>query len=88
MTKTTRTMLAMALATVSVTPIFAQHRTLIGIPVIPQGPKIAVVETAELKNCRLHCGSLAATPNMKRLPTASEQRMRADACADKMIRNR
>jgi hypothetical protein len=83
---TTRTLLTLAFATFALTPVLAQHRTL--IPVVPQGPKAAIVETTEMRTCRLHCGSLAATPNWKRLPTASEQRMRADVCAEKMIRNR
>jgi hypothetical protein len=88
MTNIKRTVLAMALAAVSATPVFAQHRTIIGVPVIPQPSKIAIVETTEIRDCRLHCGSLAATPNMKRVPTAVEQQMRADSCAKKMIRNR
>jgi hypothetical protein len=90
MTNINRTMLALALATVSLTPVFAQsaNRTVVGVPAQPQQSKTAIVEAADVRKCRLHCGSLAATPNMKRVPTASEQQMRADACASKMIRNR
>ena len=90
MTNINRTMLTLALATISLTPIFAQsaNRTIIGVPTTTQRSTIAIVETAEVRNCRLHCGSLAATPNQKSIPNAVQQQMRADACAKKMIRNR
>ena len=90
MTNINRTLLALALATISLTSVLAQsaNRTVVGVPVQPPPSKTVIVETADVRNCRLHCGSLAATPNMKRVPTASEQQMRADACGSKMIRNR
>ena len=89
MTNINRILSALALATISLTPVFAQsaNRTIVGVPVQPK-PNVTIVETAEVRDCRLHCGSLAATPNMKRVPTAAEQQMRADSCAKKMIRNR
>ena len=90
MTSINRTVLTLALATISLTSVFAQsaNRTSVGVPTTPQRSKIAIVETAEVRKCRLHCGSLAATPNQKRVPNAVEQQMRGDACAKKMIRNR
>ena len=90
MTNINRTMLTLALATISLTSVFAQsaNRTTVGVPTTPQRSKAAIVETAEVRNCRLHCGSLAATPNQKSIPSATAQQMRADACAKKMIGNR
>ena len=90
MTNINRTTLTLALATVSLTTVFAQsaNRTMVGVPTTTQRSKIAIVETVEVRNCRLHCGSLAATPNQKRLPSAAEQQMRSDNCAKKMIGNR
>jgi len=91
MTNINRTMLAVALALISVTSVFGQsaNRTMVGVPAAPQQSKITIVETAEARRCRLHCGSLAATPiRMKSVASASEQQMRADACGKKMIRTR
>ena len=88
MTNINRTLSALALATISLSPVFAQsaNRTIVGVPVQPK-PNVTIVESAEVRNCRLHCGSLAAT-NLKAVPTAAQQQMRADDCRSKMIRNR
>lgn len=90
MTNINRTLSALVLATLSLTPAFAQsaNRTMVGVPYQPQQSKVTIVESTDVRRCRLHCGALAATPNQKRLPSASEQQMRADACGKKMIRNR
>ena len=83
-------LIALALATISWTSVSAQsaNRTMVGVPVVPQQSKTAIVEIKEVRECRLHCGALAATPNMKAVAPLPVQQARAEACAHKMIRNR
>jgi len=80
-------MLTLVAATCFVLPVFAQggaNRTGPGIPA-PQPTNTIIVETRHQRDCRLHCGSLAATPNWKTLPTAAETQMRTKKCQRQMI---
>ena len=61
---------------------------MVGVPVVPQQSGTLIVETADVRKCRLHCGALAATPNMKTVAPLPVQQARAETCAHKMIRNR
>ena len=85
-----RTMLALSFVTISLTSVSAQsgNRTTVGVPFVPQQSKTAIVETADVRKCRLHCGSMAATANTKAVAPLAVQQAQAEACAHKMIRNR
>lgn len=87
----TRSLLAFVVATAIVGPVFAQsgaNRTASGVPVTQPAKSVTIVETRDHRDCRLHCGSLAATPNVKSLPTAAETQMRSEACQRKMLQAR
>jgi hypothetical protein len=84
-----RTLLAFAFSAV-VAPAFAQsgaNRTS-GVPTPQPTRNVTIVETRDVRDCRVHCGSLAATPNGKTLPTATQTQMRTETCERKMLRGR
>lgn len=89
MTIINRATMAFAFTVLSIASVSAQRPSIPPVPVTPQSTRTqAVLESAEVKRCRLHCGALAATPNWKTLPSASVTQMRDEACGREMIRNR
>ena len=87
MTTFNRALLVPALTVTLAFPVFAQsgaNRAGTGIPA-PKPSHYSIVETKAVKDCRLHCGAMAGTPNGKNLPTAAETAARADKCQRKML---
>ena len=86
--------LAFIFTALSVTPLLAQsaNRTIVGVP--PATPSIQTATTPQapeppdVQRCRLHCGAIAGTPNMKAVATLPVQQAQAQACERKMIVNR
>jgi hypothetical protein len=90
MTRTTRALSSLTLVFGIALPVLAQsgaNRT--GpIPVPSPASRVPIVESADMRECRLHRGSLAATPNNKTLPNAAISQLRREACEKKMLHKR
>ena len=85
----TRAALALLLASSVTLPVLGQsgaNRTGSGIPA-PTSSGVAIAEGPAARQCRIHCGSLQATPNGKALPNIAVARAHREVCATKMLKN-
>jgi hypothetical protein len=89
MTSITRTVLALAFTAAWAVPAAPQsaNRTGAGTPKPAANDVAVITEDPAVRNCRLHCGALAATAPHSVFPhqTVADRDARGTACSRKMI---
>jgi hypothetical protein len=82
-----RVLLAVIVSVSAVVPGLAQsgaNRTA-AVPGPQPTKAAAIAETRSQRDCRLHCASLAATPNGKNLPALNHTAIRTQKCQSEML---